>query len=107
MTALGVQRWRDPTGQRWTAMLTREPTGLHFSVQGNGQRPSDDEIEEAIRAHEDGAWMPSKPQAKLLEISELRDELGETVNPCVRQFVSPLAYRVFVEQVAAKRARDQ
>ena len=107
MTSRHLQRWRDPTGQRWTAMLTYEPTGLHFSVQGNGRRPTDEEVEEAILGYENGTWMPSRPEAKLKEVSKLRDELGETVNPWVRQYVSPLAYSVFIERVAAKRARNQ
>lgn len=88
-------------------MLTYESTGLHFSVQGNGRRPTDAEIEEAILAHEDGKWFPSAQDAKLMESTKLRDELGETVNPWVRQYVSKLAYSVFVERVAAQRARNQ
>lgn len=85
-------------------MLTKDRKGLHFSVQANGRRPTDAEVDEAIRAHEGGRWVPTSASEKLMDITPLRDELGDTVNPWVRQFVQPWKYAEFAAVVARRRA---
>jgi hypothetical protein len=101
----GVRRsWR---GEGWSALLTYEPHGLHFSVGGVGQAPTDEQVQAAILGHEGGRWMPSSPTEKLMEITKLRAELGDQVNPWVRQFVAPAEFARYSRMVAAQRDRTR
>jgi len=94
-----IHRWRGPT---WTAMLTRMPYGLHFSVGGAGRLPTDAEVDAAFAGYKFGLWV----EEHLIEITELRAELGEQVNPWVRQFVPDQQAEIFRTLVREKRARN-
>lgn len=72
-----VDRWR---GATWTAMLTREPYGPHFSVGAVGRAPTDAEVEEAREA-----WPGILPSA---EITDWWRRNGQ-VNPWVRHYAHP------------------
>ena len=70
-----VGRWR---GDTWQALLTRERYGWHFSVSGDGQPPTDDEVKRA---------RGTDPRlADLVEITAAHQAIG-TLNPFVRHFV--------------------
>lgn len=85
-----VHRWR---GSTWTAILTREPYGLHFSVGGRGRPPTDAEVDAAFIGYRVGLW----PEEHLTEVTSAWARLGQ-VNPYVRQFVPDVE--------AARMARD-
>jgi hypothetical protein len=69
-------RWH---GHTWTALVTREPYGLHFSVGALGRPPSDAEIDEARDAY--AGILPS------VEITDWWQRNGR-INPWVRHYAS-------------------
>jgi|tagenome__1003787_1003787.scaffolds.fasta_scaffold19899636_1 hypothetical protein len=74
-----IHRW---AGDGWTAMLTRERYGLHFSVGATGRPPTDAEVAEARQAYRAGQWV----EQPLVEITRAHHVLG-TLNPWVRHYV--------------------
>jgi hypothetical protein len=79
-----MERWH---GKSWTALLTHEPYGLHFSVGAVGRPPTDAEVAEAADAYQ-GGIVPSA------EITDWWQRNGQ-VNPWVRHYASaPYAERL-------------
>jgi hypothetical protein len=72
-----LKRWHS---RDWTAMVSREPYGLHFSVSGRLRVPTDDQVDAARNRYP--GILPSA------EITEWWSRRGQ-VNPYVRHFVSP------------------
>lgn len=73
-------KWR---GATWTAMLTDEEYGPHFSVGAEGRKPTDDEVSRAFVAHEKGEWAGGH---RMTEVTSWWSRHGQ-VNPYVRHFV--------------------
>jgi hypothetical protein len=78
-----VRRWH---GETWTALLSQERYGLHFSVGGQGREPTDQEVQEARRA------CPSSYRSRL------------PINPHVRHYVPPGQAARFYERAAEAHA---
>ena len=88
-----VAKWKGvaPGGGPWTAMLTRERYGLHFSVHGWDEAtgvmarvPTDAECAHAQISYKHGLWATG---LQLQEVTSALESLGWKVNPHVRQFV--------------------
>ena len=85
-----VARWKGVTdGERWTAMLSEERYGLHFSVHGwtendAGRTPTDRECAAAQIGYRHGMWATG---LQMQEVTSALRTLGWTSNPWVRQFV--------------------
>lgn len=78
-----VRRWR---GETWTALLTREAYGLHFSVGAEGRMPTDAEVDEAMHGY---AFTLEQP---LTEATAAHQAMG-AINPHVRHFMPERAAR--------------
>jgi hypothetical protein len=91
-----VRRWH---GETWTALLSQERYGLHFSVGGQGREPTDQEVQEARRA------CPSSYRSRLpiTEVTSAHRRLG-AINPHVRHYVPPGQAARFYERAAEAHA---
>lgn len=74
-----IHRWR---GSTWTAMLTREVYGLHFSVGAIGRMPTDKECDAAFARYKAGLWV----EDHMTEVTTWWHSRG-SINPWVRHFV--------------------
>lgn len=72
-----MERWHSKS---WTALVSHEPYGLHFSVGAVGRPPTDAEVQRARDAY--AGILPSA------EFTEWWQRNGQ-VNPWVRHFASP------------------
>jgi hypothetical protein len=90
-----IYRWK---GATWTALLSLEPYGLHFSVGGQLTRdPTDEEVKAAKLAYRSGQWETQR----LVEVTAAHRKLG-AINPHVRHFVPQgQAARIFERAAAA------
>ena len=92
-----IAKWE---GETWTAMLSRERYGLHFSVCGwehgphmGARLPTDEECAHAQIGYRHGLWALG---LQMQEVTSAMEALGWKVNPDVRQFVpSDHAARIF------------
>ena len=97
-----IAKWK---GETWTAMLTREVYGLHFSVSGweespgvMSRLPTDAECAHAQISYRHGLWTQGQ---HMHEVTSALEALGWKVNPHVRQFV-PAEHAARLFELAAR-----